>query len=125
VSYFDKLRDVRWQKKRLEILNRAGFACEWCGRGEGLLRSGDLLHVHHGYYVHGADPWDYEDSTLWCLCDSCHRQAEEVRGDLYREIAKVHPAHHGLLMMPAHRLWGQSVSSPDASWPEVLAEDGA
>ncbi len=32
--YWQKLQDPRWQRKRLEILNRAGWKCEKCGNAE-------------------------------------------------------------------------------------------
>ena len=43
-SYYEKLLDPRWQKKRLEILNRDEFKCRSCGDDK------STLHVHHGYY---------------------------------------------------------------------------
>jgi len=69
-SYYEKLKDPRWQKKRLEILERADFCCEDCGDEE------STLHVHHGYYEKGLDPWDYANNTLWCLCEGCHFEIE-------------------------------------------------
>jgi len=46
-QYWQKLQDPRWQRKRLEILNRAEFCCESCGDTE------SQLQVHHGYYEKG------------------------------------------------------------------------
>jgi len=40
-TYRRKLADPRWQKKRLEILERDGFECNSCGD------SSTELHVHH------------------------------------------------------------------------------
>lgn len=84
-AYWEKLKDPRWQKKRLEVLNRAGFKCENCGAAD------QCLHVHHGYYAKGADPWDYPEETLWCLCEACHEQAEDARLDVYLELARMNP----------------------------------
>jgi 5-methylcytosine-specific restriction endonuclease McrA len=64
--YADKLKDPRWQKRRLEILARDDFACRNCGDGE------STLHVDHKVYRRGADPWDYPDDDLQALCESCH-----------------------------------------------------
>lgn len=36
-SYYEQLKDPRWQKKRLEIMNRANFKCEECGDSENML----------------------------------------------------------------------------------------
>lgn len=51
-SYKEKLTDPRWQRVRLEVFNRAGFACEVCGD------KSSTLHAHHGTYFYGIDPWD-------------------------------------------------------------------
>jgi 5-methylcytosine-specific restriction endonuclease McrA len=86
-TYAEKLRDPRWQKKRLEVMQRASFTCEGCGCSD------KTLHVHHGYYIPGNDPWDYRDETLWCLCEACHEEAEDWRLDLYAELALINPRH--------------------------------
>lgn len=65
-SYSEKLKDPRWQKKRLEILNRDEWACCICGESE------NTLHVHHKSYVKGKDPWDYDDDNFETLCEFCH-----------------------------------------------------
>lgn len=72
-EYGRKLQDPRWQKKRLEILERDRFQCQVCGD----CRS--MLHVHHVAYdpVERIDPWEYIDETLVTLCARCH-DAEEM-----------------------------------------------
>jgi len=85
MTYYEKLQDPRWQKKRLEIMKRAGFSCEKCGS------SSETLHVHHGYYAKSIDPWEYPNDTLWCLCGECHIEIEEIRDDIYSVIARIHP----------------------------------
>lgn len=65
-TYYEKLKDPRWQKKRLEILNRSDFSCERCGDKE------STLNVHHLRYIKGNDPWDYSGSDLMAMCESCH-----------------------------------------------------
>jgi hypothetical protein len=67
-DYSKLLLDPRWQKKRLEILNRDEFACRACGNDE------STLHVHHCYYSKGKRPWDYADSSLVTLCVVCHEE---------------------------------------------------
>lgn len=84
-QYWQKLQDPRWQRKRLEILNRAEFCCEICGDSE------SQLQVHHGYYEKGKEPWEYEDDTLWCLCDGCHENAHRGLDAVYLELAKYKP----------------------------------
>ncbi len=86
-SYFEKLKDPKWQEKRLRILDRAGFACEWCGTTD------TTLHVHHGYYTRGKEPWEYGDDTLYCLCEHCHDETESLKHDLHIEVARLHPKY--------------------------------
>ena len=66
-------RDPRWQKKRLEILERAEWFCEWCGDSK------SQLQVHHAYYTGNKKPWDYPSKSLFALCVNCHKYAEELR----------------------------------------------
>jgi hypothetical protein len=70
MSYAEKLKDPRWQRKRLEILQRDDFTCKKCGDKQ------TTLHVHHRRYFKGNDPWDYPNELLVTLCEDCH----EVEG---------------------------------------------
>lgn len=85
IPYWQKLRDPRWQRKRLEIMERDGFMCCWCDSGD------STLNVHHGYYEKGLEPWEYDSETLWTLCESCHQHAETYRKAVYRLIAQRNP----------------------------------
>lgn len=61
-------RDSRWQRKRLEIMERDGWACLGCGAaGEGV-----TLNVHHVYYESGRAPWEYPSEALVTWCETCH-----------------------------------------------------
>jgi hypothetical protein len=71
-EYSKKLRDPRWQKRRLEVMQRDSFHCVRCGDGA------STLHVHHLWYESGHDPWDYPLKALVTLCETCH----EEDGDL-------------------------------------------
>ena len=73
-TYSDKLKDPRWQKKRLEIMQRDEFMCQCCYDTE------SMLTVHHKYYIHGKDPWDYPDELLITLCNNCHATEESSKG---------------------------------------------
>ena len=66
MTYSEKLKDPRWQRRRLEKMKQADFACEVCAD------STEELHVHHKQYLNGYEPWEYEDSLLLCLCRTCH-----------------------------------------------------
>lgn len=65
-QYYAKLRDPRWQKMRLKIMERDEFTCQMCFDSE------STLNVHHCYYKNGAEPWDYEECSLITLCEDCH-----------------------------------------------------
>ena len=65
-TYSELLKDPRWQKKRLEIMNRDDFTCRKCQSKE------KTLHVHHVAYLAGNDPWDYHDNFYLTLCHECH-----------------------------------------------------
>ena len=91
-TYFEKLKDPRWQKKRLDIMKRADFACECCGNKE------RTLHIHHGYYTKGYEPWDYDDDTLYCICEYCHEAIEDTKHDIHLEISRIHPKYLSKLM---------------------------
>lgn len=68
-SFFENYKKPEWQKRRLEILERAGWACEWCGDGE------MQLQVHHKKYFKGRMPWEYRDDQLIALCEACHEES--------------------------------------------------
>lgn len=65
-TYSEKLKDPRWQRKRLEVLERSDFHCELCADGEA------TLHVHHKAYFKGREPWEYDPEQLVALCEACH-----------------------------------------------------
>ena len=65
-AYFEKLQDPHWQKKRLEAMEAANFACASCGD------TTTMLHVHHKQYFKGREPWEYEVGQLEVLCKDCH-----------------------------------------------------
>lgn len=72
-DYAEKLKDPRWQKKRLEILNRDNFTCKHCDAKD------KTLHVHHKTYVYGNDPWDYHENNFVSLCQDCHIDEEQYK----------------------------------------------
>ncbi len=114
-SYTSVLQDPRWQRKRLQVLERANWRCEWCGDGR------QNLQVHHGYYgkTDGKlrSPWEVPDNVLYCLCDPCHEKAELARQALYLELGRIHPRHHWhvrQLLQEVQRLIEQGEELEDA-----------
>lgn len=65
-GYVEMLKKPQWQKRRLQMLEKADWKCVECGAEE------QQLHVHHKRYIAGAKPWEYEDEDLAVLCDRCH-----------------------------------------------------
>lgn len=64
--YKEKLLDPRWQKLRLEVMQRENFTCEYCGDKT------KTLNIHHLCYNVNGNPWDVDDCALECLCEDCH-----------------------------------------------------
>ncbi len=78
-SYKQKLKDPRWQKKRLKVLERDEFSCVHCKDKE------TTLHVHHKKYT--DDPWGAPMKDLETVCEDCHKIIEEIEG--VEEIVKI------------------------------------
>lgn len=73
MTYQEQLKDPRWQKKRLEIMERDEWTCQMCGDTEA------TLTVHHKSYKFDggfADIWDYDGGYLITLCETCHSDEE-------------------------------------------------
>ena len=83
MTYSEKLKDPRWQKKRLEILDEAGFECENCGNTE------KTLHVHHKFYERNKNPWDYDTIDLSVFCTDCHKAWHIAKVELDKAIGDI------------------------------------
>lgn len=68
MTYAEKLQDPRWQKKRLEVLDRDNWICQLCGDKK------TTLHIHHLKY--SKNPWDSHIDDLVCYCKHCHSVIE-------------------------------------------------
>jgi hypothetical protein len=68
MTYSERLKDPRWQKKRLEIMQRDNFTCQNC------LAKNKPLQVHHWSY--SKNPWDTKDIHLVTLCENCHKEVK-------------------------------------------------
>ena len=66
-TYLEKLKDPRWQKKRLEILDRDHWQCKACADKE------KTLNVHHIFYLPNTEPWEIPSGLLITLCENCHK----------------------------------------------------
>jgi hypothetical protein len=78
MTYAEKLKDPRWLKKRIVVLQRDAFTCRDC-------RATDKpLQVHHCRYSRG-EPWEVDDEFLLTLCEACHVHRQQSE----REIKKI------------------------------------
>jgi hypothetical protein len=75
-EFWEKYKDPRWQRLRLEVMEDALFACQQC---DSTLKT---LNVHHKFYRKGANPWEYDLSELICLCQDCHQYIHSLKGRL-------------------------------------------
>lgn len=71
--YLEKLKDPRWQKKRLEIFERDNWTCKSCNDRN------STLNVHHLIYHRDLEPWEYPN-------EDCHNEETEFRNILENEF---------------------------------------
>ncbi len=64
MTYSEKLKNPKWQRKRLEILERDDFKCVYCNDQE------TELQIHHLKYT--EQPWKSPNKDLITLCKHCH-----------------------------------------------------
>lgn len=83
MTYSEKLRDPRWQRKRLEILNRDDFTCRDCGDKD------HTLHIHHCLYGRGKEPWEAPADELRTLCEECHEERSSIEHDVKLEFSRL------------------------------------
>ena len=72
-TYSEKLRDPRWQKMRLKVMERDGFTCQFCDAKD------KTLNVHHKFYQKGRDPWEYSDYMMVTCCETCRGRVEDLK----------------------------------------------
>lgn len=82
-EYVEKLKDPRWQKKRLEAFERDEWTCQRCGDSE------STLVVHHFHYEKGKEPWEYPLKHLVTLCEDCHENERLTRHDNEQALLKI------------------------------------
>lgn len=68
MDYKAQLKHPKWQKKRLEIMQRDGFKCRICKSEE------KQLQVHHLYYLPNTKIWEYDNEGMVTVCNEHHEQ---------------------------------------------------
>ena len=81
-QWMDQYKDPRWQKKRLEIMERDGWSCEHCQSSE------KMLSVHHQWYEKGKKIWDYPNKCFQTLCSDCHEYIHMVTSAILANVKK-------------------------------------
>lgn len=86
--YGHKLKDARWQRVRLKVMERDGWRCQAadCDSPEN-----KMLHVHHNQYLPQREPWEYPLENLITYCEKCHdeqhakpsHQRQLIEGEFY------------------------------------------
>ena len=114
LTYREQLLHPNWQRKRLEMLEKAQWTCGNCGETEA------TLHVHHRRYVKGRMVWDYDEEELEVLCDSCHAEHHAHRELLDRILADA--ASFGASTAEAVGLLGGYFAANVAIGPELQRE---
>lgn len=85
-AYLEQLRDPRWQKRRLEILERDGWSCRYCDAKD------KPLHVHHKRYERGKAPWEHSDLYLETLCEDCHAAQSDLDYRIKMALGDIGPS---------------------------------
>jgi hypothetical protein len=83
-EFWELYKHPLWQKKRLEIMQRARFRCKRCF-------SDDVtLNVHHSYYERDKAPWEYPNWSLHCYCEPCHQEVAKELQEIKELLARLH-----------------------------------
>jgi hypothetical protein len=116
-EFWDQYKHPEWQKKRLEVIEKAGFKCQDCGA------TGKTLNVHHSLYLRDRKVWDYPIALLRCLCEECHevrhRHLNVIRmglGVLNPKLMKQADGYiRGLMMRNGRAKWVVVDGDPDVA----------
>lgn len=91
-DYADQLSHPDFQKLRLLVFERDGWACRDCDA------KNKRLTLHHCIYIRGRKAWEYPPELLVSLCWDCHQVRQGREEALHIAIA----AH--LAQVPVRRI---------------------
>lgn len=83
MDYKEQIKSPKWQKRRLEVMQKDSFTCQLCGDTE------STLNVHHLSYHKDRNIWEYEDWELITLCENCHKEEHSSMDDIINEIESI------------------------------------
>lgn len=97
MEYSKQLKHPKWQKKRLQILERDEFMCQNCHSKD------ETLHVHHFFYKPKTLLWDYDESCLITFCGDCHEEwhllNDEIKDFLSVDTQTLKEIHNLLMII--------------------------
>jgi hypothetical protein len=96
-TYSGKLKDPRWQKMRLKIMQRDRFCCKIC------LYNDKPLNVHHIAYDYSCEPWEVDENLLITLCEECHKNEEKDLKQLHYNLLSLF-RKNGFLAHEIHKI---------------------
>lgn len=112
----EQYRHPEWQRKRLQVLERAQWRCSNCQAQD------KQLHVHHKRYLRGHKVWEYDLTDLVALCERCHADHHEGMDRLKAVLGTVGPWEaQALVALLAG--WIAAPKSLDGAVPPVLIEE--
>lgn len=85
MEFNKQYKSPKWQKKRLEILERDEYTCQSCGEDE------KTLHVHHYFYMKDLMLWEYDEKYLVTFCDYCHDEWHKISNEIKFNLC-IHPS---------------------------------
>lgn len=83
MDYKEQIKSPKWQKRRLEVMQKDNFTCQLCGDTE------SMLNVHHLFYHRDRNIWEYEEWELITLCENCHKEEHSSMDDIINEIDSI------------------------------------
>ena len=100
-DYSNLLKNPKWQKKRLEVLEAMGFKCENCGKDD------QELQVHHRIYSANLKPWEHDIKTMAVWCENCHKSYHQNKDYILKNLSYASPRGLyvlGLFLQECHRI---------------------
>lgn len=123
MTYQQLLKDPRWNAKRLEILKRDNWTCQYC------YTTHTEMHVHHMFYDFDLNPWEYDGWALLTLCSSCHEDEEFHKnftnhGIKYlSELGFLHKDLADIIAIASKRLINEDETSEKRAYIERIKSD--
>ena len=114
-EYYKLLKDPRWQKKRLEVMERDHFGCVNCGDNE------STLNIHHLIYFPNKKPWEYRKDLLITLCEECHNEEKEYRKESIKALEEAVASCH--FLAEDIFLIGLSLNEMEPNTPPAVVAD--